>query len=147
MINYDWFLRVVIQGFGFFGFFMVLVKVYNIIKYSLVFKFQNEIIVQVRFNIKQVFFQKNYFVLLIKINFLVGFNVIWKLFNNKNKVIVFRLIRIDTKEISFGFLYLQGKLVFFNTEDGIDYVFYLCGKFQKFLVLDYVVIRCEVKKG
>lgn len=95
MINYDWFLRVVIQGFGFFGFFMVLVKVYNIIKYSLVFKFQNEIIVQVRFNINRVFFQKNYFVLLIKINFLVGFNVIWKLFNIKNEVIVFRLIRID----------------------------------------------------
>lgn len=97
MINYDWFLRVVIQGFGFFGFFMVLVKVYNIIKYSLVFKFQNEIIVQVRLNIKQGFFQKNYFILLIKINFLVGFNVIWKLFNIKNEVIVFKLIRIDTK--------------------------------------------------
>lgn len=69
MINYDWFLRVVIQGFGFFGFFMVLVKVYNIIKYSLVFKFQNEIIVQVRFIIKQGFFLEKIFYIINKDKF------------------------------------------------------------------------------
>lgn len=69
MINYDWFLRVVIQGFGFFGFFMVLVKVYNIIKYSLVFKFQNEIIVQVRFNIKQGVFLEKLFCIINKDKF------------------------------------------------------------------------------
>lgn len=69
MINYDWFLRVVIQGFGFFGFFMVLVKVYNIIKYSLVFKFQNEIIVQVRFNKIQGFFLEKLFYIVNKDKF------------------------------------------------------------------------------
>lgn len=96
MTNHDWPLRAAIQGPGFFGPPMVLAKAYNTTKYPLVFKPQNETIVQVRSNIKQVFFQKNYFVLLIKINFLVGSNVTWKLFNIKNKAIVFRLTRIDT---------------------------------------------------
>lgn len=46
------------------------------------------------------------------------------------------------------FIYhLQGKLVLSNTEDGTDHVFHLCGKPQKPLALDHVVIRCEAKKG
>lgn len=86
MTNHDWPLRAAIQGPGFFGPPMVLAKAYNTTKYPLVFKPQNETIV-------------------------------------------------------------QGKLVLSNTEDGTDHVFHLCGKPQKPLALDHVVIRCEAKKG
>lgn len=53
MTNHDWPLRAAIQGPGFFGPPMVLAKAYNTTKYPLVFKPQNETIVQVRSNIKQ----------------------------------------------------------------------------------------------
>ena len=48
MTNHDWPLRAAIQGAGFFGPPMVLAKAYNSTKYPLVFKPQNETIVQVR---------------------------------------------------------------------------------------------------
>lgn len=78
MTNHDWPLRAAIQGPGFFGPPMVLAKAYNTTKYPLVFKPQNETIVQVRSSIKQGFFQKKYFILLIKINLLVGSNQTYK---------------------------------------------------------------------
>lgn len=47
MTNHDWPLRAAIQGPGFFGPPMVLAKAYNTTKYPLVFKPQNETIIQV----------------------------------------------------------------------------------------------------
>lgn len=47
MTNHDWPLRAAIEGSGFFGPPMVLAKAYNTTKYPLVFKPQNEIVVQV----------------------------------------------------------------------------------------------------
>lgn len=58
MTNHDWPLRAAIQGPGFFGPPMVLAKAYNTTKYPLVFKPQNETIIQVIPNVKQLFSEK-----------------------------------------------------------------------------------------
>lgn len=102
MTNHDWPLRAAIQGPGFFGPPMVLAKAYNTTKYPLVFKPQNETIVQVRSNKIQGFFPEKLLYIVNKDKFFSWIQsnlqvLKIELFNVKNGAIVFRLTRIDTK--------------------------------------------------